>query len=214
MLTKTIKVKLCGFTQQYSLEAAIKCKCDFVGFVFHNPSPRNITLTKARELSPTVPTNIAKVAVVVDASDDMLQKINDNLNPEIYQFHGHETIQYIEQFKKKFPDKKIIKAFAVESKKDVTNSKNYEAICDYFLYDSKSNNNFGGTGTTFDWSIFQEETPNKKWFLSGGLNVNNIAEAITTSQTEMIDTSSGIEEFKGQKSIKLIQELMQKVKSL
>ena len=210
----TIKVKLCGFTQQDSLETAIDCGCDFIGFIFHEKSPRNISFKEARHLGSIIPDNIAKVAVVVDADNDFLHKIADSLNPDILQFHGNESIQYIKNFKEKFPDQAVIKAFAADTEKDIANSLKYHEVCDYFLYDSKTSNGFGGSGISFDWKIFNKKTPNKNWFLSGGLNIENIEDAILTSQAPMVDISSGIEESRGHKSNKMIQELMQKIKSL
>ncbi len=209
-----ISVKLCGFTEEKSLQIAIDCCCDFIGFVFYKKSPRNISLEMARKLAKIIPSNIAKVAVVVDAKNDLISQIQDYLSPQLFQFHGSESSSYIKNFKQNYPDTKIIKAFPVSKKQDFNSLEQYNELCDYFLFDSKVDNNFGGNGIAIDWKLLQNINIKKNWFLSGGLNVDNIEIAISTSGTKMIDISSGIEEIRGTKSGPLIKDLMKKIKNL
>jgi len=207
-----MKVKLCGFTKEESLKTAINCGCDFVGFVFYEKSPRNITPLEAKELAKIIPPHIAKVAVVVNPNQELISEIISNLKPNFIQFHGNESVEYLKDFKKNFPHTKIIKAFGIRNKEDLNSLKDYENYADYFLLDNKSDNEFGGSGEKFDWEILKEISTTKEWFLSGGLNEKNISSALQTSKAKMIDISSGIEEIRGEKSSLLIEQFMKKIK--
>jgi len=106
-----MKVKLCGFTEKNSMQTAINCKVDFLGFVFCNKSPRNISFDDASNLAKIIPTTIAKVAVVVEPSLELLQNINLALQPQYFQIHGNVDLENILTIKRNFPEIKIIKAF-------------------------------------------------------------------------------------------------------
>lgn len=208
-----MKVKLCGFTKEDSLRTAIEQKCDFVGFVFCEKSVRNISIEKAAELAKIVPSSLAKVAVVVDPTTDFLGKIIKEVKPQFIQFHGNESVEFLNNFKKDFPNIGIIKAFRIKEAKDLELSHKYFPIADFFLFDSKAKDVQGGSGHSFEWNILNNFSINKDWFLSGGLNINNIEEAISISKATMIDVSSGIEEIRGQKSSQLIENFMNKVRN-
>lgn len=200
-----MKVKLCGFTEKTSLQSAIKNKVDFVGFVFCEKSPRNITPTKAAELAKIIPSHINKVAVVVNPSLDLLQDINLSLQPQYLQLHGLESKERLLEIKKTFPNIKIIKAFAIGNKNDLEQSLDFIDLVDILLFDNIT----AGSGKSFDLKILQNFSCQKDWFLSGGLNINNIDEALKITGAKMVDISSGIEKERGQKSPELIRELMQ-----
>lgn len=199
-----MKIKLCGFKEEESLRAAINADCDFLGFIFVKKSPREINLETAKKLAKIIPAKIAKVAVVVDADFGFLEKIINEFQPQYIQFHGQETVEFLTNFKKNFPQIKIIKAFKISNKDDLNQIKNFEKIADLFLLDGKN----AGSGESFNWKLLQDFRINKDWFLSGGINVKNLQEALAKTGARMIDISSGIEEVRGEKSIKLINELV------
>lgn len=204
-----MKIKLCGFNDINSLECAIKNSCDFLGFVFVKNSIRNINYEQADNFTKIIPKNIAKVAVVSQASADHIEKINNALKPDFFQFHGDETIDYILDFKEKYPNIKIIKAISVTNKSDLTKIKIFENYIDYFLFDNKN----PGSGNKFDWNCLADISSSKPWFLSGGLNIDNIEDAIIKTKAKLFDVSSGIEKVRGQKSSELIINLIEKFKS-
>ena len=204
-------IKLCGFTEENSVKVAIAQKCDFLGFVFYEKSPRYITPQNAAKISKQVPANIAKVAVVVDGDFTLLEKIAQEFAPDFFQFHGNENADFLEAVRNKFPQIKIIKAFKILDAQDLEPVKDFENCVDYFLFDSKVTGEAGGSGKKFDWKILQNFNSKKDWFLSGGLNIENIDEALQVTGAKMLDISSGIEKIRGQKSLELIEELMQKV---
>lgn len=206
-------VKLCGFTEEGSVQAAIVQKCDFLGFVFYEKSPRYITPENAAKISKQVPPTIAKVAVVVDCELNYLEKISQEFAPDFFQFHGNENVDFLERVRRKFPQIKIIKAFKIFDSQDLDLVKDFENYADYFLFDSKVVGEAGGSGKKFDWKILKNFSSKKDWFLSGGLNIENIEEALEVTGAKMIDISSGIEKIRGQKSSELIEGLMTKVNS-
>lgn len=207
-------VKLCGFTEENSVKVAIAQKCDFLGFVFYEKSPRYITPQNAAKISRQVPPNIAKVAVVVDCDFDALEKISQEFSPDFFQFHGSESLDFLEAVRRQFPQIKIIKAFKIFDSQDLERAQDFENCADYFLFDSKIVGEVGGSGKKFDWKILENFNSKKDWFLSGGLNIENIEEALKVTGAKMVDISSGIEKIRGQKSLELIEELMKKIESI
>ena len=205
-----MKIKLCGFNDINSLECAIENSCDFLGFVFVKNSVRNINYQQANIFAKFIPKNISKVAVAVNASIDEIEKINNSLQPNFFQFHGEENLQYIHRFKEKYPNIKIIKAFSIQENKDLESIEIFENSVDYFLFDNKS----PGSGDKFDWDLLKNISSQKPWFLSGGINIGNIDNALKKTNAKFFDISSGIEKIRGQKSPELIKNLMEKFNSL
>jgi phosphoribosylanthranilate isomerase len=203
-----MKIKLCGFTEAKTIETAIAYGCDFIGVVFAKNSIRYVDPNSAKTLSTIIPDSVGRVAVVVNETLENLHKINQNFQPHFFQLHGDEDINYIENLKKIFPQISIIKAISIFTKNDLNKIKNFDKHIDYFLLDNKN----PGSGEAFDWKILQDFNPHKPYFLSGGINIKNIEEAIKIVNPKFIDLSSGIEEIKGVKSSKLIIEILQKIK--
>lgn len=209
-----MKVKLCGFTEKETISSAIKAECDFLGFVFYKKSPRYISPKNAALISKDIPAKISKVAVVANSTFDELQKILEEFPVDFVQFHGDETPNFLKDFHKKFPKIKIIKAFRIAKSEDLRQIKDFENSADLFLFDTKVEGEIGGSGKKFDWKILKNFQSKKDWFLSGGLNISNLDEALKITDAKMVDVSSGIEEVRGKKSTKLIKEFMTLVANL
>jgi phosphoribosylanthranilate isomerase len=205
-----MKVKLCGFTEIESVKTAIAQKCDFIGFVFCSQSPRHVTIEKAAKIAEQIPANIAKVAVVVDENFEFLEELAQKFSPDFFQFHGLENSEFLKKSRQKFPTIKIIKAFKIEKESDLLEVRSFEDCADIFLFDGK----VAGSGQKFDWKIMQNFSSKKEWFLSGGLNFENLEEALKITGANMVDISSGVEKTRGQKSSQLIEELMKKTKNI
>ena len=203
-----MKIKLCGFTEVKTIKTAIDYGCDFIGVVFAKNSIRYVDTNSAKNLALAIPNSIGRVAVVVNETLENLHKINQNFQPNFFQLHGDEDVNYIENLKKIFPKISIIKAISIFSKDNLKKIKNFDNHIDYFLLDNKN----PGSGEVFDWKILQDFNLAKPYFLSGGINIKNIDEAIKIVNPEFIDISSGIEEIKGIKSSKLIIDILQKIK--
>ena len=205
-----MKIKLCGFTDLKTIKTAIDYGCDFLGIVFVKNSIRYVNPEESKKLSSIIPNNIHKVAVVANETLENLQIINQNFRPDFFQLHGEENIEYVENLRKKFPNILIIKAISISEKNDLDKIKNFENYVDYFLLDNKN----PGSGKAFKWEFLKDFKPAKPYFLSGGINLLNLDEAIKIANPEFIDVSSGIEEIRGFKSSKLIIEILQKIKSI
>ena len=205
-----MKIKLCGFTELKTIKTAIDYGCDFLGIVFVKNSIRYVNPEESKKLSSIIPNNIHKVAVVANETLENLQIINQNFQPNFFQLHGEENVEYIENLRKKFPNISIIKAISISEKNDLNKIKNFENCVDYFLLDNKN----PGSGKAFKWEFLKDFKPAKPYFLSGGINLLNLDEAIKIANPEFIDVSSGIEEIRGFKSSKLIVEILQKIKSI
>ncbi len=206
-----MKTKLCGFTNKTTVDLAVASGVDFIGFVFYPSSVRNISPQIAGEISKDIPSKIKKVAVIVDSSNDEITQIIKYLKPDFLQIHNNKKSRILE-IKNHFQIP-IIKAFSISEIKDLEAIDDYKTIADYFLFDTKTPE-IGGSGKSFDWKILNNLRTDKKWFLSGGLNINNIEEALRITKAQMIDLSSGIEESKGIKSPQLITKFINKIHSL
>ena len=205
-----MKIKLCGFTELKTIKTAIDHGCDFLGIVFVKKSIRYVNPEESQKLSSIIPNNIHKVAVVANETLENLQIINQNFQPNFFQLHGEENVEYVKNLRKKFPNILIIKAISISEKNDLNKIKNFENYVDYFLLDNKN----PGSGKAFKWEFLKDFKPAKPYFLSGGINLLNLDEAIKIANPEFIDVSSGIEEIRGFKSSKLIIEILQKIKSI
>ena len=203
--------KLCGFTDQQTVLLAVNSGVNFIGFVFYPPSPRNITPKKAQQISAQIPPSIKKIAVIVKATNEEISTIVEFLKPDFLQIHSSDKQRILEI--KNYFQIPIIKAFSISTIQDLEDIEDYNKVADLFLFDTKSDK-IGGSGLSFDWKIMKTLNTQKSWFLSGGLNIDNIEEAIRISGTKMVDLSSGIEEFKGTKSPNLIKKFMDKIKSI
>lgn len=179
-----VKIKVCGLRRPCDVEAANEMKPEFAGFVFAPQSPRFVTAKKAEELKKLLSPDIKAVGVFVREAPETVAGLMNQGIIDIAQLHGGEDETYIRKLRI-LTDKPIIKAFRMESGKDVREAEKSGA--DYVLLDSGN----GGTGETFDWSL--TENLKRPYFLAGGLDVNNVRNAIDKYCPYAVDVSSGIE---------------------
>jgi len=199
-------IKICGITDIEDAEKAAELGTDALGFVFYEKSPRKTTKEKTKEIIDFLPKGIVKVGLFVDELEEKVNEIASYCNFDILQFHGDETPDYC----KKFPHK-IIKAFRIRDKESLVNIPKYEV--DYYLLDAYSEVAPGGTGRTFNWDLAKEAKEfNKPIILSGGLNPENIIEAIEKVSPFGVDVSSGVELSPGKKDHKKLEEFITKVR--
>lgn len=203
----SLNIKLCGFKRKEDIDFACQFDIDFMGFVFYEKSPRNVDLGQIQEITKNIPNKIKKVAVTVNVTDLELEEIIQKLKPQLIQLHGEESAKRVQEIKEKF-QLPIIKAFRISQKSDLDQIRDFENIADYFLFDAKIAGLKGGSGEVFDWNILKDFKINKKWFLSGGIDEKNLEDALNLTKAPIIDLSSAIEEEKGQKSSKLIENFM------
>ena len=177
------KIKLCGLSRPCDIGAANELKPDYIGFVFAPKSKRYVTPEKAMELKQMLLPEIQSVGVFVNEKPETVVKLLQDGTIDIAQLHGAEDEEYIIQLRQ-LTDKPIIKAFRIETASDI--EKALQSTADYLLLDSGA-----GTGTVFDWK--QIQNIKRPYFLAGGLDADNAAEAVNTLRPYALDVSSGIE---------------------
>jgi phosphoribosylanthranilate isomerase len=206
-----VEIKICGINSYESAKASIGA--EYIGFVFYPKSPRFLNAFDAKEIASYLDPTQKKVGLFVNADINVIKHISDFVNLDMIQLHGDETIEDIKIIKKMIK-KPIIKALPVNTDKDIKNSKKIEEVCDMILFDSKTNIGIsGGTGKPFDWNLLKNLKLKKKWLLAGGLNINNIEEALSITNAPVVDVSSGVEIKKGIKCEKKIKNLINYLKN-
>jgi phosphoribosylanthranilate isomerase len=198
-----MKVKICGIMDVESALVAVEAGADALGFVFAN-SKRLITPDQAKQIIDTLPKEVEKVGVFVNEERNVVETIAHNCGLTMIQLHGEETPEMCQDYT--LP---IIKAFGIEGKQDLINTQKYPI--DFLLVDSPKGAFHGGNGVRFDWSLLSEWNSNKKLILAGGLNPDNVREAIETVRPSMVDVSSGVESD-GKKDHEKIKAFIQSAK--
>ena len=199
---KDTVIKICGITNLESAEFCIEQNANYLGFVFYEHSPRNITDKNISEILEKIKNRINIVAVTKDPSETLIGKIS-NLPIDFIQVHGNVLPDKLAEIKN-VTGMRIIKAFNILSSADLNDVNEYQNIADFYLFDSKSS----GSGVVFDWSILEDKQIKKDFFLSGGLNPHNISKAIEKTGTKYVDVSSGVEQREGIKDKKLIEQFI------
>lgn len=178
------RIKLCGLQSLNDVTAANAVQPDYIGFVFAKTSKRFITPQTAEQLRKKLDSKIAVVGVFVNEPVEIVAALLNKGIIDMAQLHGTESEEYITLLRKK-TDKKLIKAFCINEANDLQAA--YSCSADYILLDSGS----GGTGKSFDWNLLQDF--GRPYFLAGGLNINNVSEAVSRLHPYAVDVSSGVE---------------------
>ncbi len=208
-----LDIKICGLKTPDAIAAALDGGATHIGFIFFSKSPRHITPQAAAGLRDAVKGRALVVAVTVDADDETLDDIVKTVKPDILQLHGHETPERV-AFIKARHGLPVMKAFSVREASDLTAIAAYKGIADRFLFDAKPPRGSelpGGNGVSFDWELLAALDADIDYMLSGGLNADNIAEALHKTQAPGIDISSGVERAPGEKDVRLIENFFRAV---
>lgn len=204
-------IKICGLSTPQAIDAVIDGGATHLGLIFFEKSPRNVSLAKARELSAHAGSRISKVAVTVNATDAELDAIVEHMQPDLLQLHGRETPERVATVKTRY-QLPVIKALAVSTAQDLEAARAHIGIADHFLFDAKAPKGAelpGGNGVAFDWEIMDLWPRDVPYILSGGLNIDNVADALLKTGASGIDISSGVESSPGQKDENLIRRFLQ-----
>ena len=202
----SLLVKICGLSTRETLDVALGAGADMVGFVFFPPSPRHLGLETARELGRQAKGRAAKVALTVDADDATLSNIVETLQPDLLQLHGKETTARLRDIKAKF-GLPVMKVIAVETSTDLAVLPGFAGVADRILFDArppKGATRPGGLGAVFDWQLLSKLELKLPYMVSGGLNPDNVAEAVRVTRAGGVDVSSGVERSPGHKDPEMI----------
>lgn len=201
-----VKVKICGLRRKEDIEYANELKPDYVGFVFAK-SKRQIEVEQALDLISLLDKEIKTVGVFVNEPVENALKIAQTLNLDVLQFHGDETQDYIDNFK----NFTVWKAIRIKDKEDLEKTKEFRV--NSFVFDTLTKNEYGGTGKTFNWEVLKGFELNVPIILAGGLNENNVEEAIRIVNPYAVDVSSGVE-TEGYKDFKKLKSFIEKVRGI
>jgi phosphoribosylanthranilate isomerase len=194
-------VKICGLSTAATLDAALEAGADMVGFVFFPKSPRHLDWASARALGLQARGRAKIVALSVDADDETLKRIVDALSPDLMQLHGSETPARVKRIGELCACP-TMKAIGLATRADLAAAEAYASVADYLLIDAKPPKDAalpGGNGRPFDWRLTRDFHSPRPWLLSGGLDPETVAAAITLSGARGVDVSSGVERAPGVK---------------
>jgi len=212
----SIDVKICGINSPAALDAAVEGGAKMLGFVFFPPSPRCVTPTEAASLMARVPDGVLKVALMVNPDDFDVGAVCRQLPIDLIQLHGQETVERVADIKA-ITGLPIMKAVGIAGAEDIARAHDFEAVCERILLDAKAPQGSalpGGNALSFDWDLIRGETWAKPWLLAGGLNAQNLENAVKTSGAGFVDVSSGVEDAPGHKSVIKIGEFLRLAASL
>jgi phosphoribosylanthranilate isomerase len=188
------QVKICGITNKEDAVCAADCGAAALGFIFYPPSPRYVKPADARNLIRALPDELVKVGVFVNEKADEIKKVMKYCGLDMIQLHGDET----PEFCREFPRAEVIKAVELKNEADVVYAKSYHVGA--ILADSRHAGLYGGTGRKSNWKLACLVKKNMQLILSGGLNEDNIAQAIKDVAPHGLDINSGVELIPGKKN--------------
>lgn len=202
------RIKICGITRVEDALAAAYSGADALGLVFYDKSPRYVTLKQAAQLAAVIPPFVTLVGLFVNPSADAVHEILQRVPLDVLQFHGEEEQKFCAQF-----DRPYLKAVRVKKGVDLVQCAARYKDAQGLLLDAFIEGTHGGTGVSFDWTLIPHNLP-RPVVLSGGLYVNNVANAIQQVRPWAVDVSSGVEAAKGIKDAVKIAAFINEVKKI
>jgi phosphoribosylanthranilate isomerase len=200
------RVKICGLKEAEHVKVAAEVGASYVGFVFFEKSPRNVTLDQARALALEAPIGVAKVALTVNADNAFLDQLTQDVPLDMLQLHGKETPERVAEIKARY-GLPVMKAIGIATEEDTKQIDLYGEVADQLLVDAKAPKDAdlpGGNGLAFDWELVKRKFWPKPWMLAGGLTPENAALAVQMTGAKQLDVSSGVESAPGLKDPELI----------
>lgn len=206
------KVKICGLTSLEDARFSSGALADYLGFIFYEGSKRYIEASRAGAIINWIE-GIQCVGVFVNQPLDDVNMIARQTGIDLVQLHGTENPEYCN-----LVEKPVIKAVHVgeeDTAGDVrTRIEEYRGSVDYLLFDTKTEDQWGGTGQSFDWSLLKDAVRNIPFFLSGGLHAGNVRSACSIAEPDVVDLSSGVEAEPGVKDYDKIETFMNVIREI
>ncbi len=204
-----MKIKVCGFTQAQNARDAAMLGIDAIGLVFYEKSPRHVDIDQALEIVQALPPFINRVGLFVNADSHFIDEVLCEVPLDTLQFHGDETPEQCAQYAMPF-----IKALRMNKKTNLVQMAQDYHQASGLLLDAFSDKAYGGTGEQFDWSLASVKTLDIDLpiILAGGINTENVADAIAQVNPYAVDTSSGVESAPGVKDIAKIKQFISNIR--
>lgn len=203
-----MKIKVCGMKIPENIKAVAELEIDYMGFIFYEPSPRFVGSDLS--INDALDEGIKGVGVFVDEPIENVQMLLNKHSLKLVQLHGMESPEYCQEMKE--AGYTVIKAFRVGEDFDFNSLEKYLSACDYFLFDTKGKTH-GGTGKKFNWTILQQYTYNKPFFLSGGIGPADfkVINAFKHPQLYALDLNSRFEISPGEKNTTELNYFLEKI---
>lgn len=203
-------VKICGLSTPETVDAAIRLGATHIGLVHYEPSPRHVALDLAAELRQRAQGKVKVALLLVNASQQLTGDALSKVRPDIIQFHGTETPEWLARVKRLVPAQ-IWKAIGLRDADTLDRTQRYRGIADRILFDAPAAAMPGGTGTRFDWSLLANHRHSMDWGIAGGLTPDNVGQAIAETGAPLVDVSSGVESAPGVKDVDKIAAFLKAV---
>ena len=197
---RRVHIKNCGLKTPEAIICAAASGASFIGFVHHLTSPRHLDAAAIDMLFTHVPPQVARVIVLVDPSNATLSALPA---PDYWQVHGVTDPARIAEIHR-ITGIPVITAIRIKDASDLAAVSALEKVSAHLLFDAFHPGEMGGSGITFDWALLAGVSPDKPWFLAGGLTADNVRDAVLQTRAPMVDVSSGIEDAPGVKSLEKI----------
>jgi phosphoribosylanthranilate isomerase len=205
-----MKLKVCGMRDVENIKALAELEPDYIGFIFYDKSPRFVANELDVDLLNSLPREIKKVGVFVNATTDFIVQNVKKYQLHYVQLHGNEMPEFCRNLK--FKGINIIKAFRIDNSFIFSQLNNYKPHVDYFLFDAKGDG-YGGNGISFDWDILKKYDNEKPYFLAGGVSLENIEEFENiTPKPYVMDVNSKFEISPAMKDIEKLEELLDRIR--
>lgn len=206
------KIKICGLSDLATVRAAAQAGADYIGLVHFEKSPRHVSLEQAAALREAAPESLKIVLLLVNADPRLTGQAINIVRPDVIQFHGSETAEWIKLVRDQ-SEVEVWKALGVKDKATLAKSSRFEGTAHRLLFDAPAKALPGGTGATFDWSVLAGHNHQVPWGLAGGLDSENVAQAIEATGAPLVDVSSGVESAPGVKDVDRIAAFCQAVRT-
>lgn len=200
------RIKICGLTRPGDVRTVVEEGADAFGLVFHEPSPRAVTVAQARSLAAGLPPFVSVVALFVNAPRALVEQVMQEVRPDYLQFHGDETPEDCAWYGMPY-----FKAVRMRPGQDLVQYATRYGQARALLVDAYVDGQPGGTGQTFDWNLLPRCLP-LPLILSGGLGPENVAQAVRRIRPWAVDVSSGVEEAPGLKAVEKVRRFVQGVR--
>jgi phosphoribosylanthranilate isomerase len=205
------KIKICGLSTEAAIDAAVEAGATHIGLVHFEKSPRHVSLERAAELRNHAGNQVKTVLLLVNADPKATGIAISVVKPDVLQFHGSETPDWLKLVADN-SSLEIWKALGVKDKPTLAKSSRYVGAADRLLFDAPAKALPGGTGTSFDWSLLAGHDHQIDWGLAGGLDPDNVTDALTATRAPLVDVSSGVESAPGVKQVDKIAAFCQAVR--
>ena len=227
MVTQSLRVKICGITSPEQGMSIASLGAHSIGFICVRKSPRYVTPEQIKAIASVLPEGVDRVGVFMNTSVDCIVEIVKQSGLTSVQLHGDESVEFCSELRSALREHirdssvELIKAFRIESAAELVKTHSYSAVVDWLLLDAYHPTMGGGTGLTLDWSTLGDFKPTVPWLLAGGLNPDNVREALqtigrTNGRTigpQGIDLSSGVERSPGDKDLGKVARLFENLKN-